>query len=50
MPEIVSKLQLALALVLILCVVIVIANHASSTKKIRVIYTNDLMGWLEPCG
>lgn len=36
---------------IVLCAVSALENSAlSPTKRIRVIYTNDLLGWLEPCG
>ncbi|MGQ9580313.1 MAG: multiheme c-type cytochrome [Armatimonadota bacterium] len=47
---VISKLRLVSVIVLTLCLAIVVANYASSTKKVRIIYTNDLMGWLESCG
>ncbi len=43
-----AKLALGLALLVAICAVSI--NAVEAPKKIRILYTDDMMGFWQPCG
>ena len=49
-PKRMNILLLGIALIVAIVCAAVGINAGDTTKKIRIIYTNDTLGYVEPCG